>query len=167
MGQKRDIYDLTGVDTVKVVTQHVDKKGRLKGNSKKETKALRSICPHHMLNKKGNKVKAKIDVHGKECQCQICKEKFANQFYDDQAYDKAYNPIKMVASQAKMMAAATNADKKTVQEVAEFNLRLDGFGKVYKNLRKVAEKEESVKKKKGNKKDKVKSSAYASWQVNR
>lgn len=161
MGKKRDMFDLTGVDPIRVVSEHVNKSGKLKGN-KKEVKAFRSICEHHLINKKGKKVKAKLEVHGKNCTCKICRETMPMEFYDDQAVERAIKPAKQLMSQAKLIAGATNADLKTQQRVCEANLHLDAFPGLYKSLRKVAEKREKVKKQK---KNKEKHSAYDSWYV--
>lgn len=165
MGKKRNgIYDLSNVDPIKAVSSKVTKNGKLTGD-KKEKQALRSICEHHVITKKGKKMKARLNIHGKMCECQICKEKFPTQFYSDQDYDKAYAAFKPVLSQGKLMAAATNADMETQREICELNLRADRYGKIYRNLRKVTEKKDKIEKKK---KDKGKSrSTYGAWQVTR
>lgn len=143
----KNIYDLSGVDTVTEVSKHLNKHGKLTGD-KKSRKALRSICPHHALNRKG-RVKPRIHIEGnKMCQCEICKERFKAGFYDDQEYAKAYNQMKPILSQAKLLTIATGADKRTVQDVAALNLRMDRFGKTYSSLRKISEKQDKVKNKK-------------------
>lgn len=147
MAKNKSIYDLSGVDPTAEVTKHLTKKGKLAG-SKKEKKALRSICTHHAINRKG-KIKAKIHDEGnKNCQCDICKERFRSGFYTDQEFDSAYRGFKPIASQAKLLSVATGASKSTVQEVAELNLRIDRFGKTYRNLRNIAQKQDKVKNKK-------------------
>lgn len=150
MAKKNSIFDLTDVDPVKTVSDHMNKKGRLRGN-KKEIRALRSICPHHAINRKG-KVKVRVHKEGdKNCQCDICKDRFQLGFYTDQQYDKAYDTFKPVASQAKLIAVAVGAGKETVQEVTTLNVLLDRSRKTMKNLRNVAQKQQSKKKKKKNK----------------
>lgn len=143
----RKRFDLTGVDPTVEISKHLTKNGKLTG-SKKEKKALRSICPHHSLNRKG-KVKARIHDEGnKNCQCPICKERFRSGFYSDQEFDAAYAKFKPIASQAKFIATATNAGKGTIEEISSLNLHIDTFGKTYRNLRSVAEKQDKVKNKK-------------------
>lgn len=143
----KNIYDLSGVDPVVEVSKHLTKKGKLSG-SKKEKKALKSICPHHALNRKG-KIKVRIHDEGnKNCQCDICKERFRSGFYSDQEFDAAYSKLKPIASQAKLLSIATGAGKGTVQEIASLNLQIDRFGKTYRNLRSIAEKQDKVKNKK-------------------
>lgn len=161
---KKNIYDLSTVDPIKAVSQHVNKNGKLTGD-KKEKKALRSICEHHVISKKGKKIKAQLDIHGKQCTCKVCRETMPVDFYDDQQYDKVYAPFKAILSQGKLMAAATNADLKTQQEICELNLRADNYKKVYGNLRKVTEKQDKIKKKKSNKGRDKNGGSFGSWRV--
>ena len=158
----KNVYDLSGVDPIVEVSKHLTKKGKLTG-SKKEKKALRSICTHHALNRKG-KIKARIHDEGnKNCQCDICKERFRSGFYTDQEFDAAYNKIKPIASQAKLLSIATGAGKGTVQEIASLNLHIDRFKKTYTNLRSVAEKQDKVKNKK---KKHQESENLGGWRLN-
>ena len=164
MGKKNnDIYDLRGVDPVKAITEHTNKNGKLRG-SKKEKAALRSICEHHTISKKGKKVRARLDVHDRNCTCKICQEKFSLDFYSDQQYDKAYAPYKAILSQGKLLAVATNADLKTQQEICELNLRADRYKKIYGNLRKAGEKRQKIKDKK-KKENKKPNGTFGAWQT--
>lgn len=158
----KNIFDLSGVDPVVEVSKHLSKKGKLEGN-KKEKKALRSICTHHAINRKG-KVKAKIHDEGnKNCQCDICKERFRSGFYNDQEFDAAYAKFKPIASQAKLLSIATGAGKGTVQEIASLNLHIDRFKKTYNGLRSVAEKQDNVKNKKKQKREREN---LGGWKLN-
>ena len=161
--KEKNIFSLVehDIDPVLEVTKHLNKKGNLKG-SKKEVKTLRSICCHHVMNKKG-KVKPKIHEENRNCKCPICKDKFRPDFYSDQEYDKAYNGYKPIVSQAKFLAVATGASKTSVQRVAGFSLDLDRFGKTYKNLRSVAQKQDKVKNKKKRRKE---TEDLGSWKFN-
>lgn len=165
MGKNRNIFDMSKVDPIRAVSRNVGKHGKLQGN-KQEKSALRSICEHHIISKKGKKVKAKLEIHGKNCTCSICKETFPTRFYTDQDYDAAYAPFKAVLSQSKLMAASTNADLKTQQEICELNLRADRHRKIYRNLRKVAQKKDKIEKRQKDKKREKKSS-FGAWQVTR
>lgn len=159
-----DTYTMADKNPLKVVTNHVNKKGRLTG-SKKEKAVLRSICPHHVLDKKGRIKKAKLDSvdHGKKCQCRICQDKFKSGYYTDQEYEKGYSSFKEIISQAKMVAVAVGADQKSIQGIATLNLQVDRFGKVYRNLRKLGQKQDKVK---GKKKRKRESGSMGEWRVN-
>ena len=63
-----------------------------------------------------------------------------------------------------MLAPALGADKKTRQQIGETNLYVDNFGKVYKNMRKVAEKKDKVKNKKKKKRN---TSSLGGWETTR
>lgn len=165
MGKNRDICDMSKVDPIRAVSRNLTKHGKIQGN-KQEKATFRSICEHHYMSKKGKKMKAKLDIHGRNCTCKICQETFPTKFYNDQEYDAAYAPFKAVLSQSKLMAASTNADLRTQQEICELNLRADRHRKTYRNLRKVAEKRDKVEKKKKDK-GKNKQSSFGAWQVNK
>ena len=84
-------------------------------------------------------------------------------FYTDQEYDKAYGSMKEIASQAKFIAQAIGADTDTIRQVCTTNLYLDDFRKTYKNLTKVAQKNDERKKKK--KKKRESNSELGSWKI--
>ena len=153
MAKSKSMFDLTGVDPVQEVSRHVNKKGKLKAGDKKKEKALKSICPHHAINRKG-KLKARVHDDGNgQCQCDICRDRFKSNFYSDAEYDKAYDAYKPQISQAKMIAVAVGADKETIKEVCELNLHVDQSRQLMRRLRKVGQKQSTKpkkKKKKGN-----------------
>ena len=153
MAKQRNIFDLSGVDPVREVSKHLNKKGKLKG-SKKEVKNLRSICMHHAINRKG-KIKPRITSdeggHGKNCRCTICQDRFRTGFYNDQEVNERYRNFKQVASQLKFMLVAEGANKEAVREAAELNLHVDRLPKIYRNARTIADKQGKKRKKKRNK----------------
>lgn len=159
--KEKSLYDLSGVNVTRVVSNALNKKGHLKGE-KKEVKRLRSVCTHHVINKRG-KIKPRFHENGKNvCQCNICRETWKADYYSTEEVDSAIGGIKPIASQAKFIAQAINADQKTIQTEAAFNLYLDNFGKDYKNLVKVAVKKD---KNKNNKKKKGKKSSIGGWDI--
>ena len=152
MAKSKSMFDLTGVDPVQEVSRHLNKKGKLKAGDKKKEKALKSICPHHAINRKG-KLKARVHNDGNgQYQCDICRDRFKSNFYSDAEYDKAYDAYKPQISQAKMIAVAVGADKETIKEVCELNLHVDQSRQLMRRLRKVGQKQ-STKPKKKKKKD--------------
>lgn len=148
MAKSKDMFDLTGVDPVQEISRHLSKKGKLKAGDKKKQKALKSICPHHAINRKG-KMKARVHDDGNSnCQCDICRDRFKSNFYSDAEYDKAYDAYKPQISQAKMIAVAVGADKETIREVCELNLHVDNSRQLMRRLRKVGQKQSTKPKKK-------------------
>ena len=142
------------------ITKALTKKGKLKGNNKKETKMLKHICPHHKINKKG-KVVPTIFNNGDYCVCTMCKHKFPASFYTNDEYDEAIGTMTEMNDQAKFMSVATNAGDNMVDYFANMGAMLGTFKKNAKKLRNVAEKQGSVKQKK--KKHNQGSSMYGSW----
>ena len=160
------VFSLAGVDPTVEITKHTNKKGKLIASNKKEKKALRSICEHQIINHKG-KTKVRIEDAGSKngqdyLRCPICGDYYKAGFYTDEEYDKAYRGFKPILAQAKMLAPALGADKRTRQQIGETNLYVDNFGKVYKNMRKVAEKKDKVKNKKKKKRN---TSSLGGWEA--
>lgn len=161
MGKEKSVYDMTGVDPVRMVTKHLTKKGKLTG-SKKEKKIIREMCPHHTYTRKG-KLRPWMDPDGKkQLRCPICGEKFKAGYYEEHEVRSRANGLKEVASQAKMLSVATGADKKTVQTVAEFNVRLGAFPKIYNNLVSISKKKDKQKRRK---KDRKRNRDLGTWET--
>ena len=90
------------------VTKNLTKKGRLKGRNKKETRALRGMCPHHKVNKRGH-IKPTLIPGGKGyCYCRMCKAKVPTKFFDDEYVKETADNMAEINSQAKYIAAAGN-----------------------------------------------------------
>lgn len=153
---RETFFSTAGVDPTVEISKHVSKKGKLNDCNKREKKALKSICPHQIVTKNG-KIKPTIEDAGSKngvdmVRCRICGDIIKAGFYTDEEYAKAYNAMKPIMSQGKMLAAAIGVGKKVTQQIAESNLYLDNYGKTYKNMRNVAEKQERVRNKKKKKK---------------
>ena len=68
-------------------------KGRIiRGKSKKETKQLLAICPHHVYSKKG-KLKPTIDYDNGMCTCYLCGATFSAAPYDNGEFNKKHKFI--------------------------------------------------------------------------
>ena len=106
------------------VSKYVDKKGRLKANSKKETKALRGLCPHHRLNKHGNMKSTIFNNDGEYCICTMCKAKFPADFYKDDEIDTLVKGMKELNNQNKFTAVATNSGENMIDYFCGFGSML-------------------------------------------
>lgn len=163
----QSIFNLAGVNPTAEISKHLNKKGKITNASKKERKALKSICPHQCINRKG-KVKPRVEKaenrggKGQWLKCQICGEYYKGGFYSDMEYDEAYNKFKPICSQAKMLGAALDVNKQTMQQICETNLYVDNFKGVYTKMRKVGQKQQEVERKKKNKR---KERQMGSWNI--
>ena len=146
--QRKSIFDLNGVNPTAEVSKHLSKKGHLKG-SKKEIKNLRSICTHHVINRRG-KTKPRIEGngHGKDCRCKVCRREFPTKFYTQQEYDKAYDGYRRIISQGQFVAVAVGANMDVQRQIASTALYIDKYGKLHRNLQNVASKQAKGKNKK-------------------
>lgn len=147
------------------ITKSINKKGRLKGSNKKETKILNGICTHHKINKHG-KIKPTTFVNADEyCICKICGAKFPARFYDNDALDDIIDGMKELNNQNKYTSVAINSGDKMTDFFCTFGAMLTTYKKNSKKIREVARKRGDIKKKKD--KSRGGSSMYGSWGTTR
>ena len=142
------------------VTKSLNKKGKLKGRNKKETKMLKGVCPHHRLNKHG-KIKPTIFSNdGESIICELCGARFPASFFSNDAMKDIVSEMKSLNDQNKFTSVAIGAGDATVDYFAQMGVALQSYVKNSKKLRNVAEKQTKVKKKS---KSSAGSGAYGSW----
>lgn len=142
------------------VTKSINKKGKLKGRNKKETKMLKGMCTHHKLNKNG-KVRPKIFSNDNESMiCELCGARFPGDFYADSEIKQIVNDMDTLNQQNKYMAVAAGTGDATIDYFAQMGAQLKSYIKNSKKLRNVAQKQSKVKKQK---KKASGSAAYGSW----
>ena len=147
------------------VTKSLNKKGKLKGNTKKETKTLIGVCTHHKLNKKGRVKPTIFSNDGEYCICTMCGKKLPAKFYTNQEIGDIVGEMEMLNNQNKYTSVAINAGDKTVDYFCQMGSMLTSYKKNSKKVRNVAEKQNNVKTKKKGKGNNGGngSSMYGSW----
>lgn len=145
-----------------MVSKANTKKGRLKGRNKKETKLLKSVCPHQKQKKNGE-IKSMIDVQDGMCVCMMCGVKFPASLYSNKDMDEIVDSFREMNDQAKYLAHATNAGTKMCDYFCEMGANISHFKKNAKKVRNVADRQSNVKKKKKNNRSGYGSSQYGNW----
>lgn len=149
---------------VAAVTNSLNKHGEIKGNSKKETKNLKAMCPHHKINKKG-KIKPTVYNDGNgTCVCTMCGAKFTTHLFNKEEIDKIQGKFKGVLDQARYMTEAADLGKDTSTYLAKLSVDVSHFGKTYGKIRHVVQRSENMKKKKKNNNNRGNGSEnYGGW----
>ena len=147
--------------SVEQISKNVNKKGRIKGKNKRETKALIGMCPHHKYNKNGKLKPTIFSNDGEYCICSMCGAKFPASFYKNEEIGEIIGEMKVLNNQNKFSAVATNAGTEMNDFFAQFGVMLQHYKKNSKKVRNVAEKQGRVKEKK--KQHNGGSSMYGSW----
>ena len=147
---------------VRLITNASDKKGRIRGKNKKETKQLIAMCPHHKYNKKG-KIKPIIEYDDGVCTCYLCGAQFPAVPYDNDSFNKIHTDMTEVIDQAKYMAVEIGAGPETQEFLSSYAVQHKKFKKTYNKIKDVAVKQSRVKKKKHNGSSGGGSSRYGSW----
>ena len=160
--KKRAEYDAGNI--IDVITEKVNKKGKIKGKNKKETKALKSMCMHHI--KKNGKIKSKTEnVEGKKyIRCKMCEKLIPGQLLSREEVNDIMRRFDPLVQQMKFMAASMGADKQTIDFAANLGLVTSQVPGVYDKMTKVVAKKAKLKSK--NKSPQQRSAAFGGWRNN-
>lgn len=142
------------------ITRNVNKKGKLKGKNKKETKFLKASCPHNKITKSG-KLKSTVSINDNYCICELCGKRFPASFYDDSEIKNVVNSMIELNNQNKFTATAANCGEETVKYFSNMGVILDSYKKRSKKTRNLAKKTSAMKKKKHGNNNNYNS--YGSW----
>lgn len=136
----------------------VNKKGKLKGRNKQDTKRLKAICPHNRITKKNDIVETYRITEGKDgqpwCICTQCGAKFLAGYYETKEMKAIIKETKMVIENAKFLATAVNGEPKVIDKLASINSELDWVIKTSKKLTNIAKYQDDIKKNKKKNKNK-------------
>jgi hypothetical protein len=135
---------------VSAISKSLNKKGKIKGKNKKETKYLMRACTHHYYNRKGKLKPAFINNSNGECICELCQRSFQTKPETKADVKDKLNPILSLANQAVTAAVAGNLGDKAVDKFVNLKVLLEEFPKDYSRTMKAISKEDNIKKKKKN-----------------
>lgn len=134
------------------ITNCLNKHGdKIKCKNKKEKKILISTCPHHIYTRKGKCIPTieKSKVNGESVRvCYLCGEEFSPKFYKDDNLKQVVGDFKDLLSQARFMSVAVNAGNEMIDYFCNLSAMVQPLKKSYKKVRKVAEKQGEMSKKK-------------------
>lgn len=159
--EKKDVYDLSGVDVIELMQNNTNNKGKLIG-SKKKKKVLRDCCVHHLKSRKG-KLKSRTELVGGKLRCRICDNSIRTSYYTDNEVAKRFDSVNEVVSQGQLIGVSIGAGNKVLQNFAETKLHNRKAKNDYIKIRNIAQKNEKAKKGKKGKGDKNKSNSFSGW----
>lgn len=147
---------------VAAISKSLNKKGKIKGKNKKETKYLKRACTHHYYNRKGKLKAAFFNNSNGECVCEICQRSFPTR---PETKDNVRNALETglgLVNQAVTAAVAGGLGEKAVDKFVNLKVLLEEFPKDYSRTMKAISKEDNIKKKKKNNNGGG-SSQYGGW----
>ncbi len=147
---------------VSAVSKSLNKKGRIKGKNKKETKYLTRACAHHYYNRKGKLKAAFFNNSNGECICELCGRSFPTKPETKAEVKDKLTTILGLANQAVTAAVAGDLGEKAVDKFVNLKVLLEEFPKDYSRTMKAISKEDNIKKKKKNNNGGG-SSQYGGW----
>lgn len=135
--------------------------GKIKGKNKKETKLLKLGCTHHIYNKKG-RLKAQIRNNGDgTCACRMCKHNFPTKLASPNTIEESVGGVQKYVDQAKFLNIAIDGGTEADKFLVDYAIMTGQFPKVYSKIAKIANKRDTVKKKKKNRS--AATSSLGSW----
>lgn len=159
MGKKKtitmtDIMRAMPKDPNKAITESLNKKGKIKADTKKNTKLLKSFCCHHSYSKKG-KLKPRIDMSSGTYRCTLCGEEIAVAPLTNESVAKTMDNIVTIANNAKFLATSINAGPETLRYWGTLQALAETAPKQYNKVKDVVirqtnDKGKNRKKNKGN-----------------
>ena len=148
--------------TVALITKSLNKKGRIKGKNKKETKALKNACGHHYYSKKGKVKPLFFNDNNGHCICEACNSQFQTAIESKSEVKEIVAPVINLADQAVVAAISGNLGAKTVEKITGLKVVLHDFHKDYAKIMKAVSKRDNLSKRK-KKTNTYGSASYGSW----
>lgn len=148
---------------VSAVSKSLNKKGKIKGKNKKETKYLTRACTHHYYNRKGKLKAAFFNNSNGECICELCGRSFPTKPETKSDVRGKLETVLGLANQAVTAAVAGSLGEKAVDKFVNLKVLLEEFPKDYSRTMKAISKEDNIKKKKKNNNGGGGSSQYGGW----
>ena len=135
---------------VSAVSKSLNKKGKIKGKNKKETKYLKRACTHHHYNRKGKLKPDFFNNSNGECICTLCNRSFPTKPETKENVRNHLETTLGLANQAVTAAVAGGLGEKAVDKIVNLKVLLEEFPKDYSRIMKAISKEDNIKKKKKN-----------------
>lgn len=129
------------------VTDALNKKGKLKGKNKKQTKILKASCVHHRYTKRMH-IKTTAKPIGSSLICTACNAEIAKQFFTKDRVKDVCADLREIVEQGKYLSVACNTSNETINYFSRFAVELKMFPKAYMRLSEIANNRGKIKKKK-------------------
>lgn len=149
---------------IKVVSNNINKKGELRGKSKKETKILKKACFHHKITKKGH-LKPTIYNNGDGvCTCLTCGASFPTKIATKEELEEMIKKVRQYIEQLKFMAASAGfVDKGLEEYILMLQIYLSKLDNLYCRITKSVRKKENFSKNKKKKNNGGSNSSLGGW----
>lgn len=151
------------IKAVSAITKAMNKKGKIKGKNKKETKYLMRACTHHYYNRKGKLKPAYINDSNGSCVCELCGRKFPTKPETKAEVKDRVSPVLGLVNQFVTVSVAGDLGEKAIDTGVNLKVLLEEFPKHYSRAMKAVSKADNIKKKKNNNGGGGGSSQYGGW----
>ena len=152
------------IKAISTISKAINKKGKIKGKNKKETKYLERACLHHYYNKKGKLKAAIVNNDNGLCVCELCGRSFSTKLRSKDDVRNIFEDGLSIVNQAAYAATSAHLGEEAIDKMVKLKVLIEEFPKDYSRIFKAVSKEESInnKKKKHNNSGNG-SNQYGNW----
>lgn len=147
---------------VSKLSKYLNKKGKLKGSTKKETRKLTDACVHHKVNKKGKLVPS-IKIRQNMCHCTMCQAEFEGTVKPKKEAKEIIEQVKELINQDKYAATAIGAGEDAINYFSQLAVQLGSLEDVHNRLAKICRRKDEEEQRKKNKKNRNGSESFGDW----
>ena len=163
--QMGDIMRNIPKDPNKAITECLNKKGRIKCDTKKTTKIMKCFCAHHSYSKKG-KLKPRLDFDGNgTARCTMCEEKVHINPYTNEQVKEAVGNVVDIVNNAKFLANTCDAGSETLKYLGAMQAMLETLPKTYDKTTDIVMRQSEDKGKNRKKGNKGRSGSVSGWRL--
>ena len=154
--------ELKRCKSLKAVSSKLNKKGRIKGKNKKETRTLKGMCTHHVLTKKG-KIKSRLEKYDQDTYvCRLCGHTFHPDFHEGDKLESTIANAKEILDQMKYILVKIGSKPETIDFVCQAAGYFEHIEHMYPKVVSIAKKRDSLKNK--NKK-RDRGQVFGAWKI--
>lgn len=160
--EQKPSYKAGDGSVLSIVSENLNKHGKIKAKNKKREKVLKGACMHHAVTKRGN-VKMRIKTSDNRSTCRMCGATFKAGTYEHDEVRKMVKGATELVNNLKFLTIAIGGGSQAVRYSSELGSMLYLLPGNYDKVAKIAKKADSVRKKKKRKKDNSESASLGSW----
>lgn len=169
MGKKKDKMFKKGnikrSESLKLISSKINKKGKLKGSNKKETKNIRAACAHHIITKKG-KIKNKLVTYNKTSAiCKLCNAIVPVTLISPEEAEKAWETGRIMYDQSKYVAVKMGIKPETIDIICNGSVYWAKMKKIYSRISRIVNKTNSLNQHKKNPNNNNRDKVFGQWRI--
>lgn len=169
MGKKKDKMFKKGntkrSEMLRLISNKINKKGKIKGKDKKETKQFRALCAHHVITKKG-KIKNKLVTYNKtNAICKLCNAIVPVTLMSPEEVEKTLETGRIMYDQSKYVAVKMGMRPETVDIICNGAVYWYKMKKIFPRICEIVNKTNALNHHKNKPNDNNRDKVFGQWRI--